>query len=67
MHDAPFPTRTRETHLAKKALKMRLPIAARHLNPLKTNSLKPHDLQSPPRPRCVLPSRVSEPRPLGSD
>jgi hypothetical protein len=67
MHDAPFPTRTRETHLAKKALKMRLPIAARHLNPLKTNSLKSHDYQFHTPPQMRLPSRVSEPRPLGSD
>jgi hypothetical protein len=45
MHDAPFPARTPVTHLSKKALKMRHKIAAHHLNPLKTNSLKPHDLQ----------------------
>jgi hypothetical protein len=34
---------TRETHLAKKCLPMRLPISPHHLNPLKKSGLKPHD------------------------
>ena len=36
---------TRETHLAKKCLPMRLPISPPHLNPLKKSGLKPHDYE----------------------
>ena len=39
------PPTTRETHLAKKYLQMRLPISPRRLNPLKRSSLKPHDYE----------------------
>ena len=46
------PAAIRETHFAQKALKMRLPTADHHLNPLKTNSLKPYDyeLHTPDKP-----------------
>jgi hypothetical protein len=36
---------TRETHLAKKCLPMRLPISTHGLNPLKKSGLKPHDYE----------------------
>jgi hypothetical protein len=36
---------TRETHLAKKCLPMRLPISTHRLNPLKKSGLKPHDYE----------------------
>jgi hypothetical protein len=39
------PRPLRVTHLAKKALTMRLPISRRHLNSLKKRSLKPHDYE----------------------
>jgi hypothetical protein len=40
---APAPGPDRETHLAKKAPKMRLPIYSRHRIQLKQSDLKPHD------------------------
>ena len=40
MHDAPLPVQTRETHLAKKALKMRHKIPPHQRNPLNNNGLK---------------------------
>jgi hypothetical protein len=47
---------TRETHLAKKCLPMRLPISPRRLNPLKKSGLKPHDYEFhiPERDAIVL-------------
>jgi hypothetical protein len=39
------PPTTRETHLAKKCLQMRLPISPRRLNPLKRSGLKPRDYE----------------------
>jgi hypothetical protein len=42
-HPAPGPGPHRETHLAKTAPKMRLPISSRHRNQLKQSDLKPHD------------------------
>ena len=42
MHDAPLPVQTRETHLAKKTLKMRLPNPPHQRNPLKNSGLKLH-------------------------
>ena len=39
------PVTTRETHLAKNCLPMRLPISPRHLNPLKKSRLKPRDYE----------------------
>jgi hypothetical protein len=36
---------TRETHLARKCLPMRLPISLIPINQLKTNALKPHDYE----------------------
>jgi len=39
------PVTTRETHLAKKCLPVRLPISPRRLNSLKKSHLKPHDYE----------------------
>jgi hypothetical protein len=39
------PAAIREAHLAKKALRMRLPISPHHLNPLKNQSLRPADYE----------------------
>jgi hypothetical protein len=39
------PVTTRETHLAKKCLPVRLPISPRRLNSLKKSRLKPHDYE----------------------
>ena len=39
------PPTTRETHLAKNCLPMRLPISPHRLNPLKRSGLKPRDYE----------------------
>ena len=54
------PVTTRETHLARKCLPMRLPISPRRLNPLKKSGLKPHDYEfHKPGIDCVTPCDAS--------